>query len=143
VFFKLAARYSVQERWEEATRAYASCDHYVSQVLDLFPAGRISTLFGLGHTYENLAVQLRGQGQAEQAEEASRQAVKHYQDAGRHTSSPSHHDRLRLAFERLGRSDLAEQEAAWLARHRDAREAQRKAREEQRRQAREEANECQ
>lgn len=127
VFFQLGARYSVQNRWEEATQAYASCDHYVSQVLTLFPAGRISTLFGLGHTYENLAVQLREQEQTARAEEASSQAVKYYQDAGRHTSSASHHDRLQLAYERLGRADLAEQEAEWLERYRSAMEARRRA----------------
>jgi tetratricopeptide (TPR) repeat protein len=143
VFFQLGARYSVQERWGEATQAYASCDHYVSQVLTLFPAGRISTLFGLGHTHENLGLQLREQQQPAKAEAAFGKAVKYYQDAGRHTSSPSHHDRLRLAYERLGRADLAEQEAQWLERHRSAREAQRKALEEKRRQAREDVGEGQ
>jgi hypothetical protein len=132
VFFKLGARYSVLERWEDATDAYASCDHYVSQVLHLFPGGRISTLFGLGHTYENLAAQLREEGQSARADEASSRAVTHYQEAARHTSSPSHHDRLRLAYERLGRPDLAEQEAHWLRQHQSMREAQRKARQERR-----------
>ena len=127
VFFQLAARYSLQNRWDEATRAYASSDHYVSQVLTLFPDARVATLFGLGHTYENLGLQLREQQQAEQAQVASSTAVEYYQDAGRHTGNPSHHDRLRLAYARLGRADLAEQEAVWLARQRSAMKARRKA----------------
>jgi parvulin-like peptidyl-prolyl isomerase len=127
VFFQLGARYSVQNRWAEAAQAYASCDHYVAQVLNLFPDARVASLFGLGHTNENLGVQLREQEQLEEAEAASARAVEHYQELGGQTANPSHHDRLRLAYVRLGRPDLAEQEAAWLERHYRAREAQRNA----------------
>jgi parvulin-like peptidyl-prolyl isomerase len=115
VFFQLGARYSLQQRWTEAAQAYASCEQQVSQVLHLFPQARVAALFGLGHTHENLGLQLREQQQLEQAEAASAQAVEHYQEVGRQTANPSHHDRLRLAYLRLGRPDLAEQEAAWLA----------------------------
>jgi len=132
VFFRLAVAYSVQNRWDEATRAYASSDRYVSQVLTLFPDARVATLLGLGHTYENLYLQRRQQQQSAPAEEALSKAVEYYQEAGRHTDNPSHHDRLRLAYERLGRADLAEQEAAWLARHRSPMDARRKAVEEAR-----------
>ena len=135
VFFQLGARYSLENRWEEATQAYAASDYHVSQVLPLFPDARVATLLGLGHTHENLCLQLREQQQPEQAEAALTKAVHCYQEAGRHTDNPSHHDRLRLAYERVGRADLAEQEAAWLTRHRTAREAQRKAAEEGRKSA--------
>ena len=118
VFFQLGARYSVQQRWAEATQAYASCDRQLAPVLHLFPQARVAAQFGLGHTYENLAVQLREQGHLEEAEAASAQAVEHYQQVGRETSNPSHHDRLRLAYLRLGRSDLAEEEGAWLDQYR-------------------------
>ncbi|MDH4179980.1 MAG: hypothetical protein OEV33_05670, partial [Armatimonadota bacterium] len=127
VFFRLAVAYSVQNRWEEATRAYAAANHHVAPVLLLFPDAQVATLLGLGHTYENLYLQRRQQQQSAPAEEASTKAVKYYQEAGRHTDNPSHHDRLRLAYERLGRADLAEQEAAWLARYRSTMEARRKA----------------
>lgn len=126
VFFQLGARYSVQNRWAEAAQAYASCDHYVLQVLNLFPDARVAALFGLGHTHENLGLQLREQ-QLEEAEAASAKAVAYYQELGRQTANPSHHDRLRLAYLRLGRPDLAQQEAAWLERHYRAMEAQRNA----------------
>jgi tetratricopeptide (TPR) repeat protein len=132
VFFQLAARYSLQNRWDDATRAYASSDHYVSQVLALFPDARVATLLGLGHTYENLCLQLRAQQQPEQAQTALTNAVHFYQEAGKNTGSPSHHDRLRLAYARLGRADLAEQEETWLERHRSDMEARRKAIEESR-----------
>ncbi|MBE9566706.1 MAG: peptidylprolyl isomerase [Proteobacteria bacterium] len=127
VFFQLGARYSVQHRWAEAAQAYASCDHYVSQVLNLFPDARVAALFGLGHTHENLGLQLREQQQFEEGEAASAKAVEYYQEVGRQTDSHSHHDRLRLAYMRLGRPDLAEQEEAWLERHYRVREAQRTA----------------
>jgi tetratricopeptide (TPR) repeat protein len=132
VFFQLGARYSLENCWAEAAQAYAASDHHVSQVLPLFPDARVATLLGLGHTYENLCLQLREQQQAEQAEAALTKAVHYYQEVGRHTDNPSHHDRLRLAYERVGRADLAEEETAWLTRHRRAREAQRKAAEEER-----------
>ncbi|UCC68395.1 MAG: peptidylprolyl isomerase, partial [Armatimonadota bacterium] len=132
VFFQLGARYSLANRWTEATQAYAASDHHVSQVLSLFPDARVATLLGLGHTYENLCLQLREQQHTEQAEAALTKAVHYYQEVGRHTDNPSHHDRLRLAYERVGRADLAEQEAVWLTRYRRAREAQRKAVEEER-----------
>ena len=132
VFFQLAVAYSLQNRWEDATRAYASSDQYVSQVLTLFPDAQVATLFGLGHTYENLSLQLRQQQQSAPAQTALTNAVHFYQEAGKNTGSPSHHDRLRLAYGRLGRADLAEQEAAWLAHQRSAMEATRKAIEESR-----------
>ena len=49
-----------------------------------------------------------------------------YQEAGRNTANPSHHDRIRLAYQRLGRTDLAQQEEAWLSRYRSDNEARRK-----------------
>jgi len=127
VFFLLGTRYSLQERWAEAAEAYTSSDRYVSDVLTLFPDARVATLLGLGHTYENLGRQLDDREQVEQAEAASAKAVEYYQEVGRQTDNASHHDRLRLAYVRLGRPDLAEQEETWLAHRRTAMDAHRKA----------------
>jgi tetratricopeptide (TPR) repeat protein len=139
VFFLLGARYSLQQRWAEAAEAYTSSDHYVSEVLTLFPDARVATLLGLGHTYENLGRQLHDREQVEQAEAASAKAVEYYQEVGRQTENPSHHDRLRLAYVRLGRRDLAEQEETWLAHRRTAMDAHRKAIEDAREPAGEDA----
>jgi len=125
VFFRLAVAYSVHNRWTEATRAYAASNHYVAQVIHLFPDAQVATLLGLGHTYENLGLQLR-EHQPDAAPAAIAEAVKYYQAVVQNSASPSHHDRIRLAFERLGRPDLAEQEAAWLDRYRSAMDARRK-----------------
>ncbi len=137
VFFQLAAHYSLQNRWEEAAQAYASADHYILQVLTLFPDARVATLLGLGHSYENLYRQLREQ-QSAAAEAALTKAVQYYQEAGQHNNSLSHHDRLRLAYMRLGREDLAEQEEAWLEGNKGAAEASRRTVEEAQKEAAEE-----
>jgi len=132
VYFHLAAYASAQERWAEAARIYAICDGYATRVLHLFPEARVATLFGLGFSYENLGLQGRGRPRTRAEEEAIGKALAAYQEVGRLTSSPSHHDRLRLSYARLGRPELAKQEEVWLAEYYQAAEERQKAQERKR-----------
>lgn len=122
VFYQIATLLAAQNEWEEASNAYVEAhDALSSEETIAFGSGRAQALMGMGRASEQM-------GELEDA-------ATWYRAAGEATEAPAIHEQLRMAYERLNKDDLAEQEREWLEEYRKEQQERMEAMEAQRQEA--------
>lgn len=101
VFYQIGSILASQQKWEQAADAFAEADSSLgSDEGTSLTAMRTDALLGMAHCYEQL-------GNIEDA-------VLYYSAASDASESPMLHAQLQETFTKLGKSELAKQEKAWL-----------------------------
>jgi parvulin-like peptidyl-prolyl isomerase len=125
IYYQLGAALSLKNQWKDAEKAYERASDSLGSDESAPPSARAQALLEMARAYENL--------------KDYKNAAIWYQAAGDQSTNPTVHQQLLLAYQKIGRKDLADQEQQWLANYQKQEEERRKAYEAQQKAAEEAA----